>query len=94
MIERYCLRVAALSGEISRIRFTTRKQIMTIRDLTTISRLEKAAAPNSCQYIAKSVDRGDFLVQVAWPLAWSEDGNPPEDDPTPQTLYVVPDYSR
>lgn len=57
--------------------------------MSTLSQLEKAAGPNTCQYVAKSPDRGDFLVQVAWPLAWSKDGVPPEDDPTPQTLYAA-----
>lgn len=53
-----------------------------------ITCLEKAAGPNTCQYIAKSAERGDFLIQVAWPLTWSKEGIPPEDDPIPQTLYV------
>lgn len=53
-----------------------------------LTTLAKAAGPNTCQYIAKTANRGDFLIQVAWPLAWSEEGVPPSDDPAPQTLYV------
>jgi len=52
-----------------------------------INILETAAGPNTCQWIAKSVDRGDFLIQVAWPLAWSKEGVPQENDPEPQTMY-------
>ncbi|KAK7417726.1 hypothetical protein QQX98_004382 [Neonectria punicea] len=50
--------------------------------------LEPAHVPNTCQYTART-DRGDYIVQVAWPLAWSKDRVPPEDDNPVSTIYVV-----
>lgn len=41
--------------------------------------MEKGHLPNTCQYTART-DRGDYLIQVAWPLCWSEDRVAPEDD--------------
>ncbi len=37
---------------------------------------------NTSEYIAQT-ERGDFLVQVAWPLCWSEDRVRPENDTQP-----------
>jgi hypothetical protein len=54
-----------------------------------IGEFKKAGGPNTCEYIATSQDRGDFLIQVAWPLSWSEDGVAPPNDPEPQTLFVM-----
>lgn len=47
--------------------------------------LEFAHLPNTCQYTAKS-DRGDYIIQVAWPLCWTEDRVAPENDPAPSTV--------
>ncbi|CAM1507630.1 Fc.00g072710.m01.CDS01 [Cosmosporella sp. VM-42] len=38
-----------------------------------------ARVPNTCEYTAQT-DRGDYLVQVAWPLCWGEDRIPPENE--------------
>lgn len=38
---------------------------------------EPAQALNSCQYTAKT-KRGDYLVQVSWPLTWSRERTAPE----------------
>ena len=38
--------------------------------------------PNTLEYIAKT-DRGDFLIQVAWPLTWNEDRMRPAEDQKP-----------
>ncbi|XWW93470.1 hypothetical protein V2A60_001403 [Cordyceps javanica] len=44
---------------------------------------------NSSEYIAQT-ERGDFLVQIAWPLCWSEDRVRPQNDTGPvSTLYLV-----
>ncbi|TID21348.1 Ferri-bacillibactin esterase BesA [Venturia nashicola] len=64
---------------------TTRREIMS---KPLLQRLERASGPNTCQYVTET-DRGHFLVQVAWPLNWSESGVPPPNDETPQTLFVV-----
>ncbi|KAH6658285.1 siderophore esterase IroE [Truncatella angustata] len=51
--------------------------------------LERAHPPNTCQYTAHS-SRGDYLVQIAWPLRWGEDRNPPESDSADiSTIYLV-----
>lgn len=60
---------------------TIRQRIMT----KGLRELERASGPNTCQYVAHTV-RGDFLIQVAWPLSWSDTGVPPPNDGTPQTL--------
>ncbi|KAH7176857.1 Alpha/Beta hydrolase protein [Dactylonectria macrodidyma] len=49
--------------------------------------MEPAHLPNTCQYTAKT-DRGDYIVQVAWPLIWGEDRVPQKEEPV-NTLYVV-----
>lgn len=40
---------------------------------------QAAHAPSTCQSTVRT-HRGDFLVQVAWPLKWNEDRTPPEDE--------------
>ncbi|KAL1870708.1 hypothetical protein Daus18300_005028 [Diaporthe australafricana] len=40
---------------------------------------QAAHAPNTCQSIVRT-HRGDFLVQVAWPLKWNQDRTLPEDE--------------
>ncbi|POS81421.1 hypothetical protein DHEL01_v200208 [Diaporthe helianthi] len=40
---------------------------------------QDAYAPNTCQCTVRT-HRGDFLVQVAWPLKWNEDRTLPEDE--------------
>ncbi|KAH8680332.1 Alpha/Beta hydrolase protein [Ilyonectria robusta] len=49
--------------------------------------MEHAHLPNTCQYTAKT-DRGDYIVQVAWPLIWGEDRVPHKEEPV-NTIYVV-----
>lgn len=41
--------------------------------------VQVAHAPNTCQSIVRT-HRGDFLVQVAWPLKWNQDRTIPEDE--------------
>ncbi|KKY34646.1 putative siderophore esteraselike protein [Diaporthe ampelina] len=41
--------------------------------------VQDAHAPNTCQSVART-HRGDFLVQVAWPLKWNQDRTIPEDE--------------
>lgn len=53
--------------------------------------LDQGRAPNTCQYTTET-PRGDYLIQIAWPLCWSEDRVPPEDDP-PASILFVPEYS-
>ncbi|KAF7557938.1 hypothetical protein G7Z17_g329 [Cylindrodendrum hubeiense] len=51
--------------------------------------LEHAHPPNTCQYQART-DRGDYLIQVAWPLCWGADRTPLENDAYPiSSLYVM-----
>lgn len=48
--------------------------------------VQDAHAPNTCQSTVRT-HRGDFLVQVAWPLKWNEDRTIPEDDKaTPESI--------
>ncbi|KAI8718053.1 hypothetical protein NCS52_00883200 [Fusarium sp. LHS14.1] len=51
---------------------------------------EHANAHNSCQFLFPT-RRGDYLVQVSWPLCWSEERIPPEHDAgkSVSTIYVV-----
>lgn len=45
-----------------------------------VAKMEHAHLPNTCQYTAKT-DRGDYIVQVAWPLIWGEDRVPHKEEP-------------
>lgn len=47
--------------------------------------LENGHLPNTCQYTART-NRGDYLIQVAWPLGWGEDRVQPKDDAPISTL--------
>ncbi|QPC76907.1 hypothetical protein HYE68_007659 [Fusarium pseudograminearum] len=48
-----------------------------------------ANAPNSCQFTLPT-RRGEYLIQVSWPLCWSKERAPLEDDTSVvSTLYVV-----
>ncbi|KAF7558071.1 hypothetical protein G7046_g5874 [Stylonectria norvegica] len=51
-----------------------------------------AHAPNSCQYTVPT-SRGDYLIQVSWPLSWNSDRTPPSDeaenDSSIHTIYLV-----
>lgn len=38
--------------------------------------LEQGHLPNTCQYAAETA-RGPYVIQVAWPLCWTEDRLPP-----------------
>ena len=38
-----------------------------------------ARVPNTLEWLAKT-KRGDYLVQVAWPLCWGEDRVAAEDE--------------
>ncbi|KAF5008619.1 hypothetical protein FDECE_5109 [Fusarium decemcellulare] len=51
---------------------------------------EHANAHNSCQFTFPT-RRGDFVIQVSWPLCWSEERVPPEEDHDKpvSTIYVV-----
>ncbi|KAM5344265.1 hypothetical protein ACJ41O_012802 [Fusarium nematophilum] len=55
---------------------------------TTLQHSGHAHVPNTCQYHAKT-KRGDYIVQVAWPLRWDEDRVPPKDDPEASIIYLV-----
>ncbi|KAL2204187.1 hypothetical protein CC79DRAFT_1372201 [Sarocladium strictum] len=46
-----------------------------------------ARLPNTTEWTAHT-PRGDYLVQVAWPLHWNEDRTGPEDDVV-NTVYLV-----
>ncbi|KAF4976796.1 hypothetical protein FZEAL_6577 [Fusarium zealandicum] len=50
--------------------------------------LDHAHAHNSCQFTLPT-RRGDYVIQVSWPLCWSEDRIPPEEDGKVSTIYVV-----
>lgn len=45
-----------------------------------VAKMEHAHLPNTCQYTAKT-DRGDYIVQIAWPLIWGEDRVPHKEEP-------------
>ncbi|KAM0550847.1 hypothetical protein ACHAPJ_008711 [Fusarium lateritium] len=50
---------------------------------------ENANAHNSCQFTYPT-RRGDYLVQVSWPLCWGDERSPPKDDTIPvSTVYIV-----
>lgn len=55
------------------------------RALAAMSR--HARLPNTTEWTAHT-PRGDYLVQVAWPLHWNEDRTGPEDDIV-NTVYVL-----
>lgn len=48
---------------------------------------DHARLPNTTQWLAHT-KRGDYLVQVAWPLSGNEDRTGPEDD-TVSTMFVI-----
>lgn len=56
---------------------------MHLRPLTRLARmastLKDAGLPNTCEYTAHT-KRGEYLIQVAWPLCWGEDRVPPENE--------------
>ncbi|KAF5018891.1 hypothetical protein F66182_9110 [Fusarium sp. NRRL 66182] len=49
---------------------------------------ESANTPNSYQFTFPT-RRGDYLVQVSWPLSWNETRVPPRDDAHVSTVYIV-----
>ncbi|KAH7163845.1 Alpha/Beta hydrolase protein [Fusarium sp. MPI-SDFR-AT-0072] len=49
--------------------------------------LESANAHNSCQFLFPT-RRGDYLIQVSWPLCWN-DRAPVNDDTIVSTVYIV-----
>ncbi|KAF4435926.1 hypothetical protein F53441_13383 [Fusarium austroafricanum] len=50
--------------------------------------LETANAHNSCQFIFPT-RRGDYLIQVSWPLCWTDRAPPKDDDLPVSTVYIV-----
>ncbi|KAI5864844.1 Alpha/Beta hydrolase protein [Durotheca rogersii] len=50
--------------------------------------LEPSQIPNAGQYVVQT-SRGDYVIQVAWPLCWTEDRVAPEGDPPVSTFYLV-----
>lgn len=40
---------------------------------------EHARLPNTTEWLAQT-HRGDYLVQVAWPLSWNDDRTGPKED--------------
>ncbi|KAG5922923.1 hypothetical protein E4U42_005145 [Claviceps africana] len=52
------------------------------------SNLQQAELPNTCQYTAKT-RQGDYVVQVAWPLSWTQDRIPRNTDAPVSILYLV-----
>jgi hypothetical protein len=52
--------------------------------------LDKGYLPNSCQHAIQTT-RGAYLIQIAWPLCWSEDRVPTESDIPISTLLVTLD---
>ncbi|KAI8651457.1 hypothetical protein NCS55_01390600 [Fusarium keratoplasticum] len=57
------------------------------RTMTQVTAVSHARVPNTCEWIAHT-KRGDYLVQVAWPLCWGEDRVAPENEVV-NTLYLV-----
>ncbi|PSR80249.1 Alpha/Beta hydrolase protein [Coniella lustricola] len=49
---------------------------------------EDAHAPNTCQSIVRT-SRGDFLVQVAWPLKWNTDRTLPANETAHQEISTM-----
>lgn len=47
--------------------------------MTQMTAVSHARVPNTCEWIAHT-KRGDYLVQVAWPLCWGEDRVAPENE--------------
>ncbi|CAG1961465.1 unnamed protein product [Fusarium graminearum] len=58
--------------------------------MTLVQNIHKNAnAPNSCQFTLPT-RRDEYLIQVSWPLCWSNERAPPEDDnSTVSTVYIV-----
>ncbi|GKU12515.1 ferri-bacillibactin esterase [Fusarium langsethiae] len=58
--------------------------------MTLVQNSQKHAnAPNSCQFTLPT-RRGEYLIQVSWPLCWSNERAPPENDTsTVSTVYIV-----
>ncbi|RGP77960.1 hypothetical protein FLONG3_3917 [Fusarium longipes] len=51
--------------------------------------LQKANAPNSYQFTL-STRRGEYLIQISWPLCWGNERPPPKDDTSiVSTVYIV-----
>lgn len=46
--------------------------------------LQPACLPNTCQWTAHT-QNGDYMIQVAWPMPWSKDRVPNDDEPV-QTM--------
>ncbi|OAA71424.1 hypothetical protein ISF_01975 [Cordyceps fumosorosea ARSEF 2679] len=56
---------------------------------TEVTASRQGYLQNSTEYIART-ERGEFLVQVAWPLSWSQDRVRPENDSRPvSAVYLV-----
>ncbi|CAM1501203.1 Fc.00g103650.m01.CDS01 [Cosmosporella sp. VM-42] len=58
--------------------------------MQTMAPVKAAQALNSCEYTA-STSRGDYLVQVSWPLTWNQDRTVREDEDVSaiSTVYIV-----
>ncbi|KAF5010526.1 hypothetical protein FDECE_3343 [Fusarium decemcellulare] len=63
------------------------RQLRTMTQVTMTSGLGHARVPNTCEWTAHT-KRGDYLVQVAWPLCWGEDRIAPENEVV-NTIYLV-----
>ncbi|KAJ6788009.1 hypothetical protein PWT90_01121 [Aphanocladium album] len=54
-----------------------------------VTELREGYLHNTAEYVVRT-DSGEFLVQLAWPLAWTEDRKRPENEDKPvSTFYLV-----
>lgn len=76
---------------MTRITSSTNRSLSTMasqHESSTFEPAQVAHAPNTCQSVVRT-PRGDFLVQVAWPLKWNEDRTLPEDEAAREDISAV-----
>lgn len=65
------------------------KSNMAIRPTSPVFEPAQVAhGPNTCQSVVRT-RRGDFLVQVAWPLHWNQDRTLPEGEAARQDISIM-----
>ncbi|KAG6033905.1 hypothetical protein E4U40_004671 [Claviceps sp. LM458 group G5] len=88
-MHKYTRRTVALGTTYTRSFHQTLRIGPLRRTMTQMSsNLQQAELPNTCQYTAKT-RQGDYVVQIAWPLSWTEDRKPRKNDASTSILYLV-----
>ncbi|KAG6110333.1 hypothetical protein E4U13_005410 [Claviceps humidiphila] len=88
-MHKYTRRIVAIGSTYTRAFHQTLRIRPLRRTMTQMSsNLQQAELPNTCQYTAKT-RQGDYVVQIAWPLSWTEDRKPRKNDASTSILYLV-----